>query len=234
MIVFILGRTGSGKSTTARFLGEVARCLGWSVRSFNDYYFLRDMYLTDITHRFRPTENDGFEVLDLSVYETAIRLLAQQVRSYYYENKQTLITVEFTSNNYREALRLFDSELLRDARFLFLMADLNTCLERTSKRIVHKTTEDDYYVKDTVLLRHYPSPYMPLYIGENKVNYIHNMGSLEYLWNSILALTPTLLEQKVPKRAAVLAGKPTLSVAERFSLLWSNLELTWEHFILHK
>ncbi|MGH2493334.1 MAG: AAA family ATPase [Ktedonobacteraceae bacterium] len=196
MIVFILGRTGSGKSTTARFLGEVARHLGWSVQSFNDYFFLRNMYLADTAQRFRSTENDGFEVLDLSVYETAIKLLARQVRSYYYENKQTFITVEFTSNNYRDTLQFFGNELLQDARILFLNADLYTCLERTRKRIFHRTTADDYYVKDTVLLRHYPCPYMPLCIGERKSRYIENMGSLDNLYCTLQVLVSTMLEQQ--------------------------------------
>lgn len=197
MIVFILGRTGSGKSTTARFLGEFARCSGWPVQSFNDYIFLRDMYLADATQRFRPTEHGGFEVLDLTVYDTAIRLLAQQVRKRCYENKEALITVEFTSNNYLNALQFFGSDLLRSAHILFLNADLVTCLDRAHNRIFHQATRDDYYVKDTVLLSHYPCPYMPLHIGENLVRYIHNMGSLDDLWKEVLALTPTLLEQKI-------------------------------------
>jgi len=234
MIVFILGRTGSGKSTTARFLGEAARCSGWSVQSFNDYIFLRNMYLADATQRFRPTEHDGFEVLDLSVYETAIRLLALQVRRHYYENKQTLITVEFTSNNYFKALQFFGSDLLRSAHILFLNADLITCLDRARKRIFHQATTDDYYVKDTVLLSHYPCPYMPLHVGENKVQYIHNMGSLDDLRTRILALTSTLLEQKVLEHTEVFVGKPASSVAERLSIIWSCVELTWRHILIHR
>jgi len=234
MIVFILGRTGSGKSTTARYLGEIARYLGWSVQSFNDYYFLRDMYLGDTTQRFRSTENDGFEVLDLSVYEAAIRLLARQVRGYYYEHNKMLIMVEFTSNNYLDTLQIFGNDLLRDARILFLNADLNTCLERTRERIFHRATADDYYVKDTVLLSHYPSPYMPFRIGENKALFLHNMASLDDLWNSILALVPCLLEQKVSKHKAFLVGKPTVSRAEMFSIIWSMPGLAWRHFLLHK
>src|SRR5579859_6930731 len=100
-------------------------------------------------------------------------------------------------NNYFKALQFFGSDLLRSAHILFLNADLITCLDRARKRIFHQATTDDYYVKDTVLLSHYPCPYMPLHVGENKVQYIHNMGSLDDLRTRILALTSTLLEQKV-------------------------------------
>jgi len=196
MIVFILGRTGSGKSTVAHYLGEVAQCSGWFVHSFNDYSFLREMFETDTAHRFRATEHDGFEVLDRSVFQIAICSLAQLVRSYYPTDDQTLITVEFTSNNYRDSFQLFESKLLQDAHFLFLNVDLSACLERTCKRIFYQTTEDDYYVKDTVLLRHYPCPYMPLCIGGRKSRYIENMGSLDDLHHKLQALVPTLLQQQ--------------------------------------
>ncbi len=196
MIVFILGRTGSGKSTVARYLGEAAQCSGWFVQSFNDYSFLREMFETDTAHRFRATEHDGFEVLDRSVFQIAICSLAQQVQSYHLTDNQTLTTVEFTSNNYRDSLQLFDSKLLQDAHFLFLNVDLSACLERTCKRVFYQTTKDDYYVKDIVLLRHYPCPYMPLCIGGRKSRYIENMGSLDDLHHKLQALVPTLLQQQ--------------------------------------
>lgn len=214
MIVFILGRTGSGKSTVARFLGEVAHRSGWFVQSFNDYSFLREMFETDSEHRFRATEHDGFEVLDRSVFQTAICSLAKQVQSHYPTNDQTLITVEFTSNNYRDALQFFDKKLLQDAHFLFLNVDLSTCLERTCKRVLCQTTEDDYYVKDTVLLRHYPCPYMPLCIGERKVQYIENMGSLLDLHSSLQALALRLIGQQCSSENTALRRNYTFSLLE--------------------
>lgn len=207
MIVFILGRTGSGKSTTVRFLREVAQYSGWSVQSFNDYPFLRKMFETDTSHRFRATAYGGFEVVDQSVFQIAIRSLAQQVQSYYVIDNQALITVEFTSNNYRESLRFFSNELLREAYILFLNADLKSCLERASNRIFHYVSEDDYYVKDTVLLKHYPCPYMPLRIGERKVHFIYNMDSLGGLETHIKNLVPLLLSQENESHTGALQRK---------------------------
>ncbi|HVB75043.1 MAG TPA: hypothetical protein VNE38_15940 [Ktedonobacteraceae bacterium] len=234
MIVFILGRTGSGKSTTARFLTGVARDLGWSVQSFNDYYYLRDMYLNDTSQRFCPTEHDGFEVLNCSVYKEAIKSLARQIQCYHPENDRTLITVEFTSDNYRDSLQLFDNSLLSNAHFLFINADLKTCLERIRRRIFHGNTQDDYYVKDTVLLCHYPSPYMPLRVGERKAKYIHNMGSLDDLRDSIVALAPLLLEQAVHKHKPACVETSTLSVVKKFATLVSNIESKCEHLMIHR
>jgi adenylate kinase family enzyme len=228
--IFILGRTGSGKSTVARFLRELAGQEGWSYQSFNDYFFLREMFEKDTEQRFRATEHDGFEVLDRSVFPIAIRSLAQQVQSYCPAIDRTIITTEFTSNNYRDALQLFDAPLMRGAHFLFLSVDLKTCLERTGQRLLNSVTEDDYYVDDNVLLRHYSSPYMPLYINKEEVRFIDNLGSVDDLWNSILALAPILLGQMVSKYNPVLVEKPTLSIADRRD----NLEITPRHLVVHK
>lgn len=210
--VFILGRTGSGKSTVARFLREVAEQEGWSYQPFNDYSFLREMFENDTEHRFCATEYDGFEVLDRSVFQTAICSLARQVQAYYPTDDRTLITVEFTSNNYRDALQCFDRELLQDAHFLFLNVDLSICLERTDKRIFYQTTGDDYYVRDTVLLKHYPCPYMPLCIGERKVKYLENTGSLDDLYQNLQAQIPILLEQDGSKNISLQESHSALLV----------------------
>ncbi len=179
--IFILGRTGSGKSTVAHFLQELAGQEGWSYQSFNDYFFLREMFENDTEHRFRATEQDGFEVLDRSVFPVAINSLAQRVQNYRPAIDRTIVTIEFTSNNYRDALQIFDASLLCNAYFLFLTVDLKTCLERTSKRALKLVTEDDYYVVDNVLLRHYPCPYMPVDFNKERTQLIHNMSSLDEL-----------------------------------------------------
>lgn len=193
--IFILGRTGSGKSTVVHFLRALAGQEGWSYQSFNDYFFLREMFESDSEQRFRATEQDGFEVLDRSVFPMAIRSLAHQVQSYCPAIDRTLITIEFTSNNYRDALQLFDASLLQNAYFLFLTVDLKTCLERTSKRALTSVTEDDYYVIDKVLLRHYPCPYMPVDFNKERTQLIDNMSSLDELKCSINRIMLGLLKR---------------------------------------
>jgi uridine kinase len=192
--VFILGRTGSGKSTVVRLLTEAVQQFGWSVKVFNDYPILREMYETDTRRRFRPTACNGFQVLDTSVYKTAIQSLSQQIQRYRPANDQVLNTIEFTSNNYRDSLQLFDHALLQDAYFFFVAADLKTCLERTSRRAFYHGTEDDYYVIDNVLLGHYPCPYIPPCIHRRKVSFVHNMGSLDDLRCHIDTLVSNLRE----------------------------------------
>ena len=44
MIVFVLGRSGSGKSTSVQFMKKLAEKDGWSVSCLNDYTYLQDMF----------------------------------------------------------------------------------------------------------------------------------------------------------------------------------------------
>ncbi|GAC1518476.1 MAG: hypothetical protein NVS3B14_20820 [Ktedonobacteraceae bacterium] len=207
IFLFMWGRTGSGKSTSARILREMVERKGWSCQSFNDYLFLREMYKTDNANRFHATEHDGFEVLDLSVYVTAIRSLAQQIQSYQPAHERTLVTIEFTCNNYRDVLCFFDEALLHKAYFFFITADLKTCLDRVTTRTLHPTTQDDYFVPDSVLLQHYPSPYMPPYISKEKARLIPNMGTLDELrWHLQAEISGILGREGPVEQIAELVG----------------------------
>ena len=197
--VFILGRTGSGKSTASRMLADMAQQCGWSVEAFNDYPFLREMYVTNPGKRFRSTDYNGFEVLDLSVYDEAISRLLLNVQDYRPQTDKTLLTIEFTSNNYAHTLERFDEELMQGANFMFIAADLKTCIERVNRRTIHPITKDDYYVLETVLLHHYPCPYMPPYVNGGKVMFMNNMGTLHELRCSINSRTLRLLEHDEKK-----------------------------------
>lgn len=194
--IFVLGRTGSGKSTTVRLLTEEVRTLGWTIKTFNDYPYLREMYLQDDGKRFRPTAYDGFEVLDLSVYDEAFLRLKENVQQYQPTKTNTLIIIEFTSNNYFQTLKLFGNEFLQDARYLFLLADLPTCLARVNRRATHPKCSDDYYVVESVLLEHYPSPYMPPTISKEHVTFIPNMGSMEQLRTDIRQVPGIIIKQE--------------------------------------
>src|SRR5260370_41551086 len=79
--LFILGRPGSGKTTAARHVVKLAQGKGCSALHFNDYDILRAMFQADDEHKmFRPTEHNGFDVLDFSVLDTALQLIDKSVR----------------------------------------------------------------------------------------------------------------------------------------------------------
>src|SRR5438046_1327210 len=130
MIVFVLGRSGSGKSTSVRFMRALAENEGWSVSCLNDYTYLQDMFQKDTQHRFRPVGTGGFEILDPSVRDTALHTLERDIQRQSSKEEKTLVTVEFARSNYEEAMKLFNSASLNETRFLFIAADFKVCCQR--------------------------------------------------------------------------------------------------------
>jgi thymidylate kinase len=205
IIVFVLGRSGSGKSTSVRYLVDGVKRRGWSVACFNDYHSLRKMYAQDAKHeRFRPSKHDGFVVTDASVFNEALHLLEQEVRDHLSLHKETLVTIEFTSNDYEKALQLFSKDFLQNVYYLFLASDLLTCINRIIKRFEFATSEDDYFVSDEVLFKHFPQAYMPFRIGEKEAKIIWNLSSKDELQEEIEAFVQSLPDQDMETKESEL------------------------------
>ncbi len=202
MIVFVLGRPGSGKSTSVRFMQELAEKVGWSVSCLNDYTFLQNMFQSDTQHRFRPVKHGGFEILDSSVRDTALHRLEQNIQKLsFFKEEKMLVTVEFARSDYEEAMKLFNSASLYDAHFLFIAADLPACSQRLQQRIRQPTTEDDYNVSasDIGFTKRYASQYMPPHLVGKKIDIIDNTdgNTLNDLEARLKAfLKRTLVEQE--------------------------------------
>ncbi len=143
--VFILGRPGSGKSSAARYMTGIAEARGLSAVHLNDYSILREMLQADTEHKqFRPTLNNGFDVLDFSVLDTALHKLEEKVTEQSSTTSTDLFIIEFARDDHCKALNEFNSSFLQGSYVLFIDADVDTCLERIHQRVFHPTTEDDH------------------------------------------------------------------------------------------
>ena len=184
--VFVLGRPGSGKSTAARHLNHLMRCQDRTVKHFNDYDILLEMFQADTEHKkFRPTDHNGFDAIDFTVFDDALKDLELRVQN---EVERTdLLTIEFARDDYRTALKQFSPDFLQSSYFLFLDTDIETCLQRVHDRVEraemyddHPSFSDDifrwYYARDN---RHYISYQLRVEFGlRNFVKIIDNRGPL--------------------------------------------------------
>ena len=154
MKVFVLGRPGSGKSTAARRINSLLAQNSWRVRHINDYEILREMFLADKQHiQFRATEHNGFDAIDLTVMDSALREVEERAKRLLEVNA---VTIEFARNDYRKALKQFTPAFLKDAYFLFLDADIETCLRRVHERVEYATSIDDHpSFSDTIFKEYY-------------------------------------------------------------------------------
>ena len=202
--VFVLGRPGSGKSTAARRVRHLLTQRGWMARHINDYEILRRMFLADTQRvRFRPTEHNGFDAIDLTVMDIALQEVEVEVCSSL--SLADLVTVEFARNDYREALQQFSPSFLKDAYFLFLDADLETCLRRVHERVMCSSSIDDHPSFSDAIFRSYyrkeNGAYMTARLQREfcihkQVKVINNTGSLDDFMRCIEQFTDEIFRRE--------------------------------------
>jgi hypothetical protein len=156
--VFLLGLPGSGKSTAARYIEMLTRDYDWLPRRFNDYDILLKMFRTDSEgKRFSCTKYGGFDVHEHNAFDEALIEIERVVlqREKVPDNQKELIIIEFARDDYCKALNLFSPAFLRDAFFLFIDADIPTCLKRIKDRIANPQTPDDHDVSEYIFESYY-------------------------------------------------------------------------------
>ncbi len=203
--VFVLGRPGSGKSTAARQVNCLFRQNGCLARHINDYEILREMFLEDIQHlKFQPTEHNGFDAIDLTVMDIALQKVQEKVQECL--SSVDVVTIEFARNDYHEALQQFDPTVLKDAYFLFLDADIETCLRRVHERVERSTSGDDHPSFSDDLFRSYYDKENREYMIHRlqkefdickQVKVINNTGPFEDFVTHVEQFANTILEQEI-------------------------------------
>lgn len=164
--VFVLGRSGSGKTTAIRRIHEVACQWGVETIRVKDYDVLYEMFLADERKqqgRFRRTDFAGFDVLDRTVFDDVLKKIGKSMQSLSSsivstknEQVEKIITIEFARDDYKHALKNFDKTFLQDAYFFFVEADLDTCMCRIHRRITflmngERPVDDCHFVSDYIM-----------------------------------------------------------------------------------
>lgn len=161
IILFVLGLPGSGKSATARHIKSFAEQKKFQAHRFKDYGILYKMFQKDKEEkRFRSTQPqgyDGFDVLDFDVFDEALQRLHRSVQQQrkQAEDDTELLIIEFSRVDYCEALTFFKSLRLRDAHFLFINSEIQTCKARIKARAEHPRPFDNRYVSDYIFEEYY-------------------------------------------------------------------------------
>jgi shikimate kinase len=154
--IFVLGLPGSGKSTGVRLIEGIAHDMRWFPSRFNDYDVLQEMYRRDDGEKFSPAAHDGFDVHDHQVFDVALQHLEKNVRSRsIMQDRKELVIIEFSRNDYRRAFKLFSRSFLHDSLFLFIDAEVETCIERIRNRSDNPVYPDDHYVSEYIFESYY-------------------------------------------------------------------------------
>jgi adenylate kinase family enzyme len=189
--LFILGLPGSGKSTVARYIQKYIESQHLSASRFNDYGILKEMFHNDSEGKqFKPADGGGFDVLELTVFDTALERLEQKVKRDATSAKSAeIILIEFSRADYRHAFRQFNKDFLQnpDTYFLYLATELDICKQRIEHRTDNPRFEDDYPVSRYIFEQYYhqdDGQFLPnileseYQIGRQHVRIINNNCSL--------------------------------------------------------
>lgn len=160
--LFLLGRPGSGKSRTARYIADFVEAYGWVTKRFKDYDILEKMFQEDLLRvQFRASERGGFDVLDVTTLDKALRVLEKNIRDYIRTiEKDEFIIIEFARKDYDQALSVLSQDFLQDAHFLLIDTEPEICKQRIHERIIHPLTSDDHFVSDFILNTYYREQYL--------------------------------------------------------------------------
>ncbi len=154
--IFVLGFPGSGKSTAVRLIEGIARDLGWFPNKFNDYDVLHEMFLKDDGEKFSSAEGGGFDVHDHHMFDVALQQLEKNIQGRsLVQDREELVIIEFSRNDYCGAFKLFSPGFLSNSFFLFIDADVQICIERIQKRTANPTYLDDHPVSDYIFESYY-------------------------------------------------------------------------------
>jgi AAA domain-containing protein len=219
--LFVFGLPGSGKSTAARHIKSFVRQKKFHPIRIRDYTILYKMFQDDQKasseeKSFRSTQDlgyDGFDVLDFDVLDDALQKLHHNIlqRKKLAEDSTELLIIEFSRDDYCEALSFFTSLRLHDANFLFINSSIPTCKARIKARADHPRTLDDCYVSDYIFEAYYKKDHQQ-YITEvalqleqqfgvpiEHVQVIHNGPeiSVQQFYQAVESFASDLLKIKV-------------------------------------
>ncbi len=166
VIMFAVGRSGSGKSTAVRHVMQLMEDKKYSTIYVSDYAILRNMSMqNEYQGKFRVNEYNGFDVLDFSVMDTALDELVKHLITLNASQKYDIIFVEFARDTYIKAFRTIASaELLKNAYVLFVEAELNKCIERIYKRVLKYQGPDYHFLSANI---------MQTYFQQNNLSYFN-------------------------------------------------------------
>ncbi len=200
--IFIFGRPGCGKSLAAHVISDIVQRQGWHVERFNDYEFLQNMFREEQKEkcrdkqpaRFRPTDYEGFDILDFTVLDLALDDLKQRIENYLpTQQSRDVLIIEFARDDYDQPMQSFSLSFLHDAHILFIETRIEICIQRIYERVSHPYSADDHFVSKEALQNYYQQQHFAANYLVKSSERITNTGTQEAFKECIQEYIRTLL-----------------------------------------
>jgi len=183
--IFLLGRPGSGKSTTAKYIGDAAlKKNAWTFSRFNDHPILEQMLRSG--DKRIALDGAGFIVTDDTAFEDALKQLNVAVNEHLQLVQQDeVVVVEFARSNYVQAMKQFSKHVVSDAYFICINTDIAICVSRTAKRANSHVDKDDHPISEEAMNTHYGYQQFPSKNDVNDMWILDNQGDWEDFLNEV-------------------------------------------------
>lgn len=132
--VFLLGRPGCGKSVAYQILVGRMReeGLAGEFMRVDDYPILKEIVEQDIDFKKHVLSEGEFQITDRSIYDDVLKEVSRRLKGL--RKPSRMIFVEFARNNYANALRNFDREVLDRSLIVYIYCPFEVCCERNVRR----------------------------------------------------------------------------------------------------
>lgn len=113
-----------------------------------------------------------------------------------------MVIIEIARDNYQHAFEVLGPDVLEDAFFLYVDAEVERCIKRINERTLHPTSSDDHYVPDHILRTYYEKDdgsdigryLMQAYgVPDGRIMMARNNGTHSEFTAQITTITETIL-----------------------------------------
>lgn len=189
----------------------------------------KDAKRDESERRFEVAPYNGFIVTNFAAFDQALqkleRVVQRKVEKKMTSGKISLLKppfalIEFARNDYQRAFSQFTPEFLKDAYFLYLDTDIETCKQRIRKRFAKerdKKTSDDYFVSDRIFEIYYSIGEKPdlvqiaegFGIGPQRVQVIENNNTLREISQQIASFMETVFAAEAGEKPSAYFAPPS-------------------------